>query len=308
MRFGAFAFCAVVTVWGQPQSSTTRTYTFDANGTRQLASEGTTANGSSAQAVQNLNGGLSPIEKVEERVLREDAAGRVIERIIRPYDANGQAGSPQKVQIEERKRPDGSKSIETQVYYGNISGGFSLAEKTTSVARTAGNVETIETQVARPTVNGSVELVERKQARIEVGDKTKQELLTVERRDANGNFLPALREVKQTQQQNGKTIETVTEYIAGSSGQLQLNGQSVAETQRRTDGTEIRQVTIFGMSSPGRPNSDRPQLREQQIIEKRTANGQTIESLSIRRPAVDNPANLGPAQRISEKVCTGACK
>lgn len=308
MRFWVFALCTVLAVWGQPQSSTTRTYTFDANGGRQLASESSVANGSSEQAVRNLNGGLSPVEKVEERVLRDDASGRVVERIIRPYDASGQPGPPQKLQIEERKHPDGSKTVETQVFHGNISGGFSLAEKTTSVSRKAGNVETIETQVARPTLNGSVELVERKQARIETGDQTKQELITVERRDSNGAFLPAVREVKETKELNGKTIENATQYIAGPSGQLQLNGQSVAETQKRADGTEIKQVTIFGMSSPGRPNSDQPQLREQQIIEKRSTNGQTVESLSIRRPAVDNPANLGPVQKISEKVCTGTCK
>lgn len=308
MRYWALALGGVFAIWGQQQSSTTRTYTFDSNGGRQLASEGSTANGSSEQSVRNLNGGLSPIEKVEERVLRDDASGRVVERIIRPYDASGQPGPPQKLQIEERKHPDGSKSIETQVFYGNISGGFSLVEKTTAIARTSGNVETIETQVARPTLNGSVELLERKQARIETGDKTKQELLIVERRDANGNFLPALREVKQTRELNGKTVENATQYIVGPSGQLQLNVQSVAEIQKRPDGSEIKQVSIFGMNSPGRPNSDQPQLREQQIIEKRTAYGQTVESLSIRRPAIDNPANLGPVQKISEKVCTGSCK
>jgi hypothetical protein len=308
MRYWVFALFSVFALWGQPRSSTTRTYTFDANGGRQLSSEGTAGNGSSVQSIRNLNGGLSPIEKVEERILRDDASGRVVERIIRPYDASGQPGPPQRLQIEERKHADGTKSIETQVYYGNLNGGFSLAEKTTAVVRTAGNVETIETQVARPTLNGTVELIERKQARIETGDKSRQELVTVERRDSNGNFLPALREVKQVKELNGKTVENSTQYIAGSSGQLQLNGQSVAETQKRPDGTEIKQITIFGMSSPGRANSDQPQLREQQIIEKKTTNGQTVESLSIRRPAVDNPANLGPAQKISETVCTGTCK
>jgi hypothetical protein len=49
-------------------------------------------------------------------------------------------------------------------------------------------------------------------------------------------------------------------------------------------------------------------LREQQLIEKsQTATG-TAETLSIRRPAVDNPNALGPAQKINERVCTGTCQ
>jgi hypothetical protein len=232
----------------------------------------------------------------------------VIERIIRPFDATGQPGPPQRIQIAERTHPDGSKSVETEVFTGNISGGFSLVEKTTAVTRTAGSVATVETQVARPTLNGSIELLERRQARIESGGPRRQEVLTVERRDSNGNFLPALREVKQTEEQNGRTIENTTQYLAGASGQFELNSQTVAETRKRPDGSEQKQITLFGRNAPGRATSAEPQVREQQIIEKRSANGQTIETLSIRRPALDNPASLGPEQKISEKVCTGACK
>jgi hypothetical protein len=162
--------------------------------------------------------------------------------------------------------------------------------------------------VARPTLNGSIELLERRQARIESGGPRRQEVLTVERRDSNGNFLPALREVKQTEEQNGRTIENTTQYLAGASGQFELNSQTVAETRKRPDGSEQKQITLFGRNAPGRATSAEPQVREQQIIEKRSANGQTIETLSIRRPALDNPASLGPEQKISEKVCTGACK
>lgn len=300
--------CSLLVLWGQPRSSTTRTYTFDANGGRQLASESSTGNGATANSVRNLNGGLSPVESVEERVVRQDGASRVIERIIRPFDATGQPGPPQRIQIAERTHPDGSKSVETEVYTGNISGGFSLVEKTTAVTRTAGSVETVETQVTRPTLNGSLELLERRQARVESAGPRRQEVLTVERRDANGNFLPAVREVKQTQEQNGRTTENTTQYLAGASGQLEWNSQTVAETRKQSDGSERKQITLFGRNAPGRPASSEPQLREQQILEKRSANGQTIETLSIRRPALDNPANLGPEQKISEKVCTGACK
>jgi len=308
MRVLLFALCGIGVLQGQ-EGSTTRTFTFDTNGNRQLILESSVAKGSKAESVRNLNGGLSPVEKTEERVIKDDATGRVVERIIRRYDGNGQSGPPEKLQIEERKNADGSKTIETQVFKGNLSGGFSMTEKTTAIARKVGNVETIDTQVARPNLNGGIELIERKQARIETGDKTTQEALTVERRDANGNFQTALKEVKQTKESSGATIENSAQYIANpATGQLQLNAQSVAELRKRPDGSESKQVSVYEMNAPGRPNSDVPQLREQQLSEKRTANGQTVESMSIRRPNVEDPNVLGPAQKVSETVCTGACK
>ena len=308
MRVLLGALCCLIVVHGQ-DSSTTRTFTFDTNGNRQLTLESSASKGSKAESVRNLNGGLSPVEKTEERVIKDDATGRMVERIIRRYDGNGQPGPPEKLQIEERKNADGSKTIETQVFKGNLSGGFSLTETTTAVARKVGNVETIDTQVLRPNLNGGIELIERKQTRIETGDKSKQEALTIERRDANGNFQTASKEVKQTKEANGATVENSAQYIANpATGQLQLNAQSVAELRKRPDGSETKQISVYGMNQPGRPNADQPQLREQQLIEKRTTNGQTVESMSVRRPSVEDPGILGPSQKVSDSICTGACK
>ena len=308
MRVLLFALCCLIVVRGQ-EGSTTRAYTFDTNGNRQLTLESTVTKGAKAESVRNLNGGLSPVERTEERVIKDDATGRVVERIIHRYDGNGQPGPPEKLQIEERKNADGSRTIETQVFKGNLSGGFSMTEKTTAVARKVGNVETIDTQVARPNLNGGIELIERKQARIETGDKTKEEALIIERRDANGIFQTASKEVKQTKEANGATVENSAQYIANpATGQLQLNAQSVAELRKRPDGSETKQISVYGMNQPGRPNSDQPQLREQQLIEKKTTNGQTVESMSVRRPSVEDPGILGPSQKVSESICTGACK
>ncbi len=308
MRVLLFALCSLIVVQGQ-EGSTTRAYTFDTNGNRQLTFESTVTKGAKAESVRNLNGGLSPVERTEERVIKDDATGRVVERIIHRYDGNGQPGPPEKLQIEERKNADGSRTIETQVFKGNLSGGFSMTEKTTAVARKVGNVETIDTQVARPNLNGGIELIERKQARIETGDKTKEEALTIERRDANGNFQTASKEVKQIKEANGATVENSAQYIANpATGQLQLNAQSVAELRKRPDGSETKQISVYGMNQPGRPNSDQPQLREHQLIEKKTTNGQTVESMSVRRPSVEDPGILGPSQKVSESICTGACK
>ena len=308
MRYFGLLIGGLTMMAQQVPPSQTIVYTYDANGARVLASQQVAGGGSAEQRVVNMNGRLAPLEKVEEKVLSNDANGRVIERTVRPYDANGNAQPVQRIRITEQKQPDGAKRIETQVYDGNINGGFTLRERTNALERTSGGQTTIDTQVARPTLNGSLETVEKKSSSIvQSGEKTNEDTLTY-RRDSNGTFYTAAREVKETDKKDGRTVENTATYISGERRQLELAGQTVAETTLRPDGSETRQVNVFGTGAPGRPNTGQAVLREQQIIEKnKTASG-VVETLSIRRPAVDNPNALGPAQKIAEKVCTGPCQ
>ena len=54
---------------------------------------------------QSINGRTVPMEQVEERVLRNDASGKVTERIIRRYDPQGNPLPPARETIEERSGP-----------------------------------------------------------------------------------------------------------------------------------------------------------------------------------------------------------
>lgn len=301
MRFLVFSLLLLPAAAQQSQIDT---YTYDANGRRVLDSQ--LARGE--QRLRNLNGRVAPVEKVEEKVLSEDSTGRVVEKTIRSFDANGNPLPAQRIRTTERKQSDGSRTTDTEIFAGNINGGFSLTERSQAVERKSGDRTSIETQVSRPTINGSFETVEKRSATIvKTGDKTNEEALTY-RRDPNGSFYAAVREVKETEKIDTRTVENSTTYIQGERRQLELAGQTVSEITRRADGSETRQVSIFGTSSPGRPATGQPTLREQQIIEKSKTAGGAVETFSIRRPAVDNPNALGPARKISEKVCTGPCQ
>jgi hypothetical protein len=231
-----------------------------------------------------------------------------VERVVRPFDASGNPQPPQKIRITERKQSDGAKSIDTEVFTGNINGGFAITERRNAVERTAAGRVTVETQVARPTLNGGLDTVEKSTSNVVTeGDKVNADTLTY-RRNSSGSFYAAAREVKETDKKNGVVVENTANYFSGERGQMELAVQTVAETTKRADGSESKQVNVFGTGLPGRPATGQPVLREQQIIEKnKTATG-AVETLSIRRPAVDNPNALGPAQRIAEKVCTGPCQ
>lgn len=305
MRYLVFLF--VLMPISAQQASQTDVYTYDANGSRVLATQQSAAKGTSQQSIRNMNGRVAPLEQVEEKIISEDANGRVIERLVRTFDGNGAAQPPQRIRITERKESDGVKSIETQVFNGNINGGFSLTERSQALEKTAGGRVTIETLIARPTINGSLDTVEKRASTIvTTGEKINADTLTY-RRDTGGSYYTAAREVKETDKKDGVTVENTANYISGEQRQLVLAGQTVAETTRRPDGSETRQVNVYGTGLPGRPDTGQATLREQQIIEKnKTATG-VVETLSVRRPAVDNPKALGPAHKISEKVCTGPC-
>ncbi len=310
MRYLVYFSLLVTPMLGQPAAAPSRTdvYTYDANGRRELASQQVTAGGAGEQLVRNMNGRLAPLEKVEEKVLSEDSTGRVVEKIVRPYDANGNPQPVQRIRITERKEAGGVKNIETQVYQGNINGGFSLAERRQAVERASDGRVTTETQIARPTLNGGLETLEKRTSTVvTAGAKTSEDTLTY-RRDTNGSFYPAAREVKETEKKDGRTVENTATYISSERRELVLTGQTVAETAQRADGSETRQVSVFGMNAPGRPATGQPVLREQQIIEKSKTAGGMVETLSVRRPNVDNPNSLGPVQKIAERVCTGPCQ
>jgi hypothetical protein len=157
-------------------------------------------------------------------------------------------------------------------------------------------------------LNGGLDTVEKRSTTIvKTGEKTSEDTLTY-RKDASGSFFTAARAVKESETKAGRTVENTATYISGERRQLELSGQTVAETVKRADGSESKQISVFGMNAPGRPATGQPALREQQLIEKNKTAGGIVETLSVRRPAVDNPNALGPAQKISEKVCTGPCQ
>src|SRR3981081_4231238 len=45
-----------------------------------------------AETAQSINGRMVPIQSTDDKVLRDDSQGKVVERLIRKYDANGNPG------------------------------------------------------------------------------------------------------------------------------------------------------------------------------------------------------------------------
>ena len=297
------------------QSTVSDSTSVDVNGNRvsdgPVISRTKSATGSvTTESRRSINGGTVPVEQVEERVLREDASGKVTERTIRRFDPQGNPMPSVRETIEEQKRPDGSSTIQSTTYRGDINGNMQIAEKTTTDSHPTGSGESSETLVQRATADGLTTVEKRDELVVKQPNGYQSESTTY-RSDGNGGFYTAVRQNTEHTEQNSQSSDSSAEYERGPNGDLQLHSQTVTKTVTRPDGSKDAVVEIYGRSVPGTVSGSDAglTLQEQQVIEVSPGpNNTVVQTLSVRRPSVSDTQTLGPARQISETVCQGDCK
>jgi hypothetical protein len=265
----------------------------------------------STEIMQSVNGRSVPLERREERVLRDDASGRLVETLVRTYDQAGNPTQPVKQVLDEQKQPDGSSTTQIATYRADLNGKMQLIQKSVTEMRKSGSSETSETVLQRPSVNGSLETVE-KQSTVksnQSGGNYQKETLTYQR-DGNGNFALAVKQVIDHSQDGGVATENAARYEV-IDGRLQLHSQTVSKVVSRPDGSKESELNLFAPNTLGTVDtggSQKLKLREQQISEKRPGPGGTVvETVTVRRPSLSDQTVLGPAKQISETICRGKC-
>src|SRR5258708_4712526 len=223
-RLCVFWLAFGIALFGQQATQQTSTWTLDASGRRVEGPSYTaiesTQGGQRQETAQSINGRMVPIQSAEDRVLRQDAQHKEVERIIRKYDATGNPGPPMKVRIEETKNPDGSSTIQSTTYEADINGNLKLFERATTQIR-KGDTTEISTTVERATLNGSLQATERSTS---VERKTaggSQIDSTSYRRDISGNFTPLTQDVKRISQAGGDETTAAAPYVV-ENGKLTL--------------------------------------------------------------------------------------
>lgn len=257
-----------------------------------------------------MNGRQVPLEQVMDRVIRDDANGKVTERTVRKFSPDGQPGYAERVLIEESKLPGGGSTIRETTYRGDVNGNMREAERRTIETRVQGSTTTASTVIDRPSVNGSFETVEKRSAVTEGPESNQRTTESVYRRGISGGFQETLRYVKTASKENDTTKQTTADYEPGMNGQLQLTSQSESTFSKQPDGTEVTQTNLYSQTVAGKLQEGNAQMRvkEQQVIERRVSpDGSVVETLSVRRPSVSDPNRLGGLQKLSETVCKGKC-
>lgn len=305
------ALCLMMTCCALAWAQTS--YTYDINGRRvegPRAISGKLDGGSyKVESARSINGRMTPLEQVEERVIEQDGSKSVVERLIRRYDPNGNPGQADKIRIEERKNPDGTTATETLTWRADVNGRLQLAERARGETRPAGDAVTSDLSIERPALNGAFEIVEKRSAtERKTVQGVRQETVTW-RRDAGGRFGEALRQVTEKTEQDGRATENQAQYEPGPAGRLELTSQTVSRSAKNADGSERTELEVYRVWVPGRPVAEAPRLIEQQLVERRPgADGTVVESVSVRRPAPDGSPPSGAYRKIGERVCAGECK
>jgi hypothetical protein len=290
--------------------STTNTYMTDLNGNRVVATSLSSTDGTKTERSHSINGKQVALEQITERVVREDANGKVTEKIIRKYDSNGGVASTDRVVTEEQIRPGGGSTVHSTTFRSDINGQMKEAERKTIESRAQGSTKQVDTVIARPSINGSFDTVEKRATVAETSGATTHETETVYRPTMTGEFYEAIRNVNDTKKAGDQVISSTAHYEPGATGKLELHNQSASTTTVRPDGSEVTEVNLYARGAKGMaPDDDsRQSIQEQQIIQRRKGpDGSVIESLSVRRPSISDPTKLGELKPISETVCKGKC-
>jgi hypothetical protein len=302
-----FAVCVLVK--GQ-ESGPTSSVTYDLHG-RPVAGPTVVKSSSAsgyrrAEYVESLNGRKVPIHSIEERLLKESGGVKVVERIVRRYDPNGRPGPPERTIIEETKTSDGGASVLESRYRVDLNGREQLWERARTQRTIAGSMERSETVLERQGLNASLEFAEKKTTVIRSTPAGSEKDVTTTRRNESGRMYEAAREVTTQTTRDGIATENIARYETPSGGRLQLTEQVVKRTIDWNGGTRT-EIDIYSADIAGRPQGQ-PLLREQQVVERKPiARTGFTESVSVRRPSVNEPNKAGRFNKVSEVVCTGSC-
>src|SRR4029077_8622451 len=124
------------TLLAQESAQQTNTWTIDVNGHRvdgfQYDASESPAGSLRVETLKSINGRMTPVQSAEDRLLRQDAQAKVVERVIRRFDGDGNPASSIKVRIEETRNPDGPLTIQSSAYQSDLNGNFQLFERATS--------------------------------------------------------------------------------------------------------------------------------------------------------------------------------
>ena len=310
MRTG-IGILMLASTFGQ-ETATYQSSTVDVNGRviegPQITTNTTQTGSVRTERVQSINGRKVPLEQVTERVIR-DGAMRVVERTLQRFDQEGRPAATQITVIEQESGPAGHSMVHSTTSQRDINGNLQILERSLSVTQKTGATETSETSIERPTINGSMEPVEKRSvSKIGSADAV-QETSTIYRLGANG-FYQAGRVVSEKQKHAGTTTEQVAEYEIGSTGTLALHSQTARRTTKHSDGSETEIVDIFGKSGPGTIGSEGAPLtlQERESVERLIgADGSVRETLRVQRPTVSDPNVLSPPRVVSDTTCRGKC-
>ena len=266
----------------------------------------TPAGGGSRTMVRSVNGRDVPIESTDDKVISQDSTSKVVERVVRRYDADGRPGVAEIQRIEERKQPDGSSQVLTTVYRPDLNGNKLLAERSTATVRKGATTDTTVV-VERPTLNGSLETVERIAA---VERETAPGARTIQsstyRRDTNGAMKEAVRESTVITVNGNQEAKDSSTYTLNADNKLELYERRVGKKVTQADGSEAEDIDVYSrFAAFHTPDTGAKEARlQEQIVRQRRpgTNSTVVESTTVRARLPNDLSRFGVVEQTTAKI------
>jgi hypothetical protein len=296
------------TLFAQQTTEQSTLWSIDANGHRvdsaRYATTESPAGSQRVETVQSINGRMVPLQVNEDRVLSQDPRNKVVERIIRKYDANGNLGLPIKVRIEETRNPDGSATIRSTAYESDINGNLQIFERTITEVRKSPSATATSVNVERATLNGGLSPVQRIQSIERPTAGGSQLESTTYTRDVSGSFTPSAQDVKQITKRGTEETTDVVHYELDPYGKLALYSRAIDRLKVNPDGSQLTETDVYSKFSAGKTgdvNADQPRLQEQ-IRKQRVPGpgGVTVETTSVRSRLPNDQSRFGNYETVGQ--------
>ena len=301
-------FATALALGAQQKTQSSQTYVYDGTGDRVRGPDVDIRGDSRTEKMQTVNGRTVPLEQIEQRVLRSEGPTKVVERIIKRFDPNGNLAGTERVVEEQTKYPDGGSTVRAATYRADVNGTMRPVERSVTETKKSGSTLTSQSVIDRPSLNGEFQTAEKRSIVVDTSPGRDVRDEVVYRRDDNGRFYEAVKETSTRRQTGDQSVENTAQYVVGTSGRLELANQTVKTAVKRPDGSESIVVDVYGQQTPGLANVGKdPKLTSQQVIDRRVRNGEVDEVVSLRQPTLADPNRLGPPRKISETVCKGKC-
>jgi hypothetical protein len=301
--------CAGLALAQSGVTSTTGLIVPDLNGNRVEAAIYTAKDGDRQELTQSINGRQVPLEQSDTHVLSEGPGGRTTETLTHKYDATGQVVSTERTVVEEKKTANGLL-IHAAVYRSDLNGQMTESERRTIESQTQGTNSTSNVTISRAGLNGTFEVAEKRNVVTNTDGKKVHETEVVQIPAANGQFIEAVREVREQNTVDGAATSTSARYQPDlTTGKMSLASQQVSTVKKAADGSLVTQVDHYAPAAYGiaRAENATQQLREQEVTVRREKNGVVTETTTVSRPTMQDPNRLGPPAPVSELVCKGKC-
>ncbi len=294
-------------LWCQTSQQSTN-YEVDINGNRVpglTRGVATSATGSQrVETTRSINGRQVPLESTEDKVLSDDGRGnRVIERMVRRYDQNGNVGPLEKARIEERVNPDGSKMNVTTTYRDDLNGRPQIFERATTQTRESGGTTQTVIAVERGNPNGGLALYEKTTAVERKTSSGSQIESSTTRPDVNGQLSVAKSEVTTKSKSGAQENVDSTVYEPGIDGKLQMAGRRVATVTTKPDGSQVEEIDVYGrtVGFAADANAATPRLQQQILKEKVVRpDGSVVESTNVRSRVSHDSDRMSNYERTAE--------